>query len=151
PPTESQCLQKHNETFAVCRQEIYGSTWFTLEVTNVATAIKFLTTGGAVDLTGHRAAWDYRLDVDAGSTVPLWNLGSFVLERDFDGDGGHHATVQLAHPIEIPIPLDQIAVDGEVKVHVEVSADSANFRQRESYVSAYFRDPVQQQGAVMTV
>ncbi|HEY7375694.1 MAG TPA: Calx-beta domain-containing protein, partial [Polyangia bacterium] len=151
PPTESQCLQMRNVTFSVCRQEIDGSAWFTLEVTNVATGIKFLKASGAVDLAGHRAAWDYNTDVDADSTMPLWNLASFQLERDFDDDGGRHATVSLVEPIEIPIPLDQIGTGQQVKVHVEVSADAANFRQRESYVSAYFRDPVEQQGAVVTV
>ena len=58
-----------------------------------------------------------------------------------EGDGGGHAVAYLAAPITIEIPLSTIQVGDTFSVMAALKAVAPNHRQRESYLSAYLRDP----------
>jgi uncharacterized delta-60 repeat protein len=74
---------------------------------------------------------------------PLWRDELFVLDEDVGGVGSkQHATYQLKEPLTIEVDISKLNVDDEFTLSVEAIAETMNRRQRESYVAAFFRDPV---------
>jgi hypothetical protein len=71
---------------------------------------------------------------------PVWREDDFVWTPRVNGDMGH-ATLTLARPLVVDVPLDRVPLDSLFSVSVEVIASASNTRQRESYLGAYFRDP----------
>lgn len=101
-----------------------------------------LKTGGGAQLFGFRDAWDRKAYTTFGSNAPFWDTPDFTFDPDVDGTGGGHATLSLAASVTINVPLDSVKVGNDFYVSVLVDASAYNHRQRESYLSAYFRDPV---------
>ncbi len=71
--------------------------------------------------------------------------------RDFDLDlVGTEASVRLSRPIPIVLDLSKVDSLDEFTVRIQVIARTYNLKQRESYVAAFFRDPVSSNGTVVT-
>jgi uncharacterized delta-60 repeat protein len=111
----------------------------------------FFTTGGHAELSGWRGAW--RPDVYSihNAMERLWNIDDFEFDRDVDGTGFGRAHLKLRAPIVIEIPLERVPVGRPFEVHAMVYLSAINSRQRESYLSAYFRDPAAGDGLGYTL
>src|SRR5262249_50843588 len=86
-PTVDECpWQGKTMNLSACRRMMWS--WVDLDVSAVALADdrELLRTGGFVELTGWRAAWDNHAYTHHSATVPLWSRDTFLLERDFDED-----------------------------------------------------------------
>jgi uncharacterized delta-60 repeat protein len=106
-------------------------------------------TGAMLTLSGFRSNFSSRQRSLANGRKPLWQGESpFVLNTAVAGDPGH-ARVHLPAPLPIDIPLDSVPVGAEFHVQVELWVSAINLRQRESYVSSWFRDPASSSGLDM--
>jgi uncharacterized delta-60 repeat protein len=97
---------------------------------------EFFSTGGFAELSGWNDAWDYDVHTHADVTAPFWRDDRFSLDED-----GGIVDLKLSHPLLIEVPLDSIATGDTFLLATIVTAGTHNRRQRESYLSAWFRDP----------
>lgn len=78
----------------------------------------------------------------------IWNASDFDVLPAYDPLGGQNRLlVMLKRPKVISIPIDTLPVGTEIHVQTFSIAQSFNHRQRESYASAYLRDPANAGGA----
>ena len=74
----------------------------------------------------------------SSSTTTRFNTGS-----------KQEASYELKEPVTIEIDLAKLDVGDKFTLLIEVIVETNNRRQRESYVSAFFRDPVSIEGATI--
>ncbi len=100
---------------------------------------------GFAMLSGYHDNW--RADVlDAASTPgSLWKPDDF----EFGTDGPQRATLRLKQPLVIEVDLSSVEQDQTFTLFVDASVRAINRRQRESAVSAFFRDPVSLDGVTI--
>jgi uncharacterized delta-60 repeat protein len=107
----------------------------------------FFSGKSSVKLSGYQGHWEGRNKVVIDGRQPLWN-DDFEIDRDAGGFGSQqHAIYQLKQPITVEIDISQLDVDVPFTLWVEAVAETNNHRQRESYVAAFFRDPISTEGA----
>lgn len=75
----------------------------------------------------------------------IWQPEDFVLK----GEAEHVSEVVLVETLSIPIDLSGLEVGDEFSLGVRVVARTFNEAGGESYVSAYFRDPVEGEGGAL--
>jgi uncharacterized delta-60 repeat protein len=117
---------------------------------NAFTIGSFFSGAGIAELYGFQGKWHGRTRplVKGSKTMqlveqPLWNDSQFELDEDVGGFGAkQHATYQLKEPLVIEIDISKLNLEQEFTLSVEAVAETTNRRQRESYVAAFFRDPV---------
>jgi hypothetical protein len=114
---------------------------FHVEAFDFAQQRTLVRTGGSVELAGWRGFFDFDAHTEAGARQPFWNQASFTFDPDVERLEGGHAIVALAAPIPIDIPLADVRLDDVFVVGVRLEANTLNLRQRESYLSAFLRDP----------
>ena len=85
---------------------------------------------------------------DRGSDA-IWGLANFAFDPDKNDDGGTSAEVSLKQPITISVDLSEVDVLEEFSVRMTVLAKTFNQEQGESYLSAFFRDPVNAVGGTL--
>ena len=93
------------------------------------------------------APWhfDYGISGDSNLQFPVPPKFNYVPNWDDDPDSTH-AVADLSYDSILNIPLDSVAKGEQFVVEVNVTSDTNNRRQFESYIGAEFRDPQQQSG-----
>lgn len=103
------------------------------------------------ELYGHQGNWRGRTRLLLKGRElhrPLWRDELFVIDDDVGGVGSkQHVTYQLKEPLTIEIDISRVNTGDSFTLHVEAVAETYNRRQRESYVAAFFRDPIGIEGA----
>lgn len=133
-------------SFADCARITLASANYSVTAFSYLDQKTILKTGGGAQLFGWRGAWDYEAYTTFGATGSFWDRGSFTFDPDVDDVGGGHAALSLDTPITINVPLDSVQVGNDFYVSAKVDVLAWNHRQRESYLAAYFRDPVAANG-----
>jgi uncharacterized delta-60 repeat protein len=141
-----------------CEKLIHGTIVFDLEALHISedadggvdSASVLFTSGGRVRLFGFRDAWRNVAYTAGDAMRPLWSLDDFEAIADPLG-GGRGGQLRLESPITIEIPLDSVAVGEVVLVTANVKARSISRRGNEAYISSYFRDPFETEGAAFAV
>jgi uncharacterized delta-60 repeat protein len=109
----------------------------------------FFSGKSSVTLSGYQGHWTGRNKVVIDARQRLWG-DVFVKDDDAGGFGSkQHAIYQLKEPVTIEIDISHLDVDVPFTLWVEVVAETNNRRQRESYVAAFFRDPISIEGATI--
>lgn len=109
----------------------------------------FFSGRSSVELSGHQGSWTNRNRVVIGSRQPLWG-DDFVFQDDVSGNGSkQHARLALRQPIVIDVDISKVREGHSFTLFVEVVAETMNRRQRESYVAAFFRDPLTIEGTTV--
>lgn len=151
-PTQKDCPWLTPETHLLdCRRTLSATASYDVRAFWFEGQKDILHTGGFAELNGWRGVWDMG-DVypNSDATSAFWGPASFAIERDVDGDGGIHATMRLRAPITIDVPLSKLAVGDRFEVFVIAKVHASNRRNAidgvDSYVSAFFRDPVVDDG-----
>ncbi|HKS54035.1 MAG TPA: Calx-beta domain-containing protein [Steroidobacteraceae bacterium] len=107
----------------------------------------FFSGASRVQLSGYQGKWAGRNRVVVDGRQQLWG-DVFEIDRDAGGFGSQqHAIYQLKEPVTIDIDISQLDVGVPFILWAEVVAETNNHRQRESYVAAFFRDPISIEGA----
>jgi uncharacterized delta-60 repeat protein len=146
-PTELECpWRQAGADYSACRRTMWGWVAFQVTAFSLFDQRDLLRTGGFAEITGWRGAWDYDAYTDHDATTPFWSRSSFDLDPDVDDDGGGHAGLRLASPIAIDVPLSSVRVGDMFYLEVSAKAETLNHRQRESYLAAFFRDPLHSDG-----
>ena len=101
----------------------------------------------ASQIIGGAERW--RLTLANRGSDAIWGLANFAFDPDKNDDGGTSAEVSLRQPITISIDLSEVDVLEEFSVRMTVLAKTFNQEQGESYVSAFFRDPVNAVGGTL--
>lgn len=114
-------------------------------VSRTDTVDAFYYASGSTLLFGFANRWSVDAYAEAGSMSPLFSEASFDTNLAMDGMGWH-ARTRLIAPIVVEIPLDSIESGTEFEVVAFVRVRAYSRRQGESYISAFFRDPVQGDG-----
>jgi uncharacterized delta-60 repeat protein len=141
-----------------CQLEMYGRVNFTVLAYSARTPKVNFFAKGEVELRNvssvaqpNAPRWQLRTNNSGASA--LWNIGNFALDDDVDGNGGIHGRVTLKQPLTIDIDISkldpQITNEQEFSVRVTVDVKTFNQPQGESFISAYFRDPVNEGGATI--
>jgi uncharacterized delta-60 repeat protein len=107
---------------------------------------------GFLQASGWRDNFNHVADQPAGGAAikpePLWDASDFDVLPAYDSLGGQNRQlVMLKRPKVISIPIDTLPVGTEIFVQTFSIAESFNHRQRESFASAYLRDPANAGGA----
>ena len=146
-PTALECpWHRFRTSFVDCRRIMSSSTTFDVTAFTPTDQKPFLKTGGWAELIGFHGFWYFDAHTSGDATVPLWDRSRFEVDLDFEQDGGGRALVNLAKPIRINVPLSSIPVEGVFSLSVKAKASTFNHRQRESYLAAAFKDPVEPRG-----
>ncbi|HKE17027.1 MAG TPA: Calx-beta domain-containing protein, partial [Kofleriaceae bacterium] len=141
-PTALECpWHRPLAAYGDCRRTMWAWAKFGLSAFDFRTRTTLLETGGFVELFGWQGNWGHDAYTTGGSTRRLWGPFDFELETSDDEDGGVSAEVRLGEPITIDVPLSSVEVGDTFYVLATAEADTVNHRQRESYLSAYLRDP----------
>lgn len=105
--------------------------------------------GGVAEVHGYRGTWDYDVDARTTTLERLWDASDFVWDPDVDdqtnGVGGH-AQLRLREPLRIRVPVAVIETGSTFRVETSAAVFAMNHMQRESYVAAFLRDPVEADG-----
>jgi uncharacterized delta-60 repeat protein len=150
-PTRLECpWHRPGGNFFDCLRTMWAWVDFNVEGFSFVDQRTFFKTGGFAELGGYQRAWTRDAYTHGDAMVPFWNNASFGFEDDIEGDGGGHAVAYLAQPITLEVPLSSVGVGDLFYLQVTAEADAVNHRQRESYLSAYFRDPQQADGLAFT-
>jgi len=146
-PSPLECpWRRPGDSFYDCRRVMWASAFFDVTAFDYRTQTHVLKTGGTVDLFGWMGVWDYDAHTSSGAKQPLWDRSSFELDPSVDTGSGAQAQVRLAAPITIDVPLSGIHKGDMFLLTAQAQVDTYNRRQRESYLSAYLRDPQQASG-----
>lgn len=141
-PTAQECRwHEPGASFDDCGRVMWSWASFHVEAFDFAQQRTLVRTGGSVELAGWRGFFDFDAHTEAGARQPFWNQASFTFDPDVERLEGGHAIVALAAPIPIDIPLADVRLDDVFVVGVRLEANTLNLRQRESYLSAFLRDP----------
>lgn len=100
---------------------------------------------GFAVLDGYHNNWRFDAVDAASSRASLWKPDDF----EFGTDGPGRATLRLKQPLVIDIDLSSVDEDQTFTLLVDASVRAINRRQRESAVSAFFRDPVSLDGVTI--
>ncbi len=112
-------------------------------------ASTFHNAAGYVYLRGYTNDWRMGARNHSYALNPLWSDSDFILDRDISRLGdGQFATIVLIKPLTIDVDISSVPVGGEFDVLVNAYAEVRDGRGRESYVSAFFRDPRLTSGGV---
>jgi len=95
--------------------------------------------------TAQPLAPKWALDVTTSGRNKFWDASKFILT------GARESEAELTLNETLPIEIDLSDLDDkeEVTLIVHVRAKTFNQAQRESFVAAYFRDPVEDEGATI--
>ncbi len=100
---------------------------------------------GFAMLSGYHDNWRFDAVDAASSRASLWKPDDF----EFGTDGPGRATLRLKQPLVIEVDLSSVDEDQTFTLLVDASVRAINRRQRESAVSAFFRDPVSLDGVTI--
>jgi uncharacterized delta-60 repeat protein len=150
-PTALECpWHVPGTSYVDCRRTMWAWVSFQMNAFSFYDQTMFLKTGGFAELNGWRGVFDLNVYTSHDATRPFWNRSSFNLDPDVDGSGGGHAVLTLASPLKINVPLSSVRVGDMFYLSVSAKASTLNRRQRESYLSAKFRDPQDARGLKFT-
>lgn len=79
----------------------------------------------------------------------IWNSGQFTRSFDAGVPAVREATLELPDDLVVVVPLDSVALGEEFTLAVRAQASTFDVLKGESYVSAWFRDPVNPQGGTL--
>jgi uncharacterized delta-60 repeat protein len=127
-----------------CNAVIRADVSFDLRAFAVTDGRTLLNTGGHARLQGWQGNWGAHAYTNHDATRPFWNDDNFILH--FFGILDSNVQLELRAPIAISIPLGSLGIGERFELHSIVEALAYTRRQRESYASAYFRDPQQPTG-----
>ncbi|WP_341892751.1 Calx-beta domain-containing protein, partial [Variovorax sp. YR752] len=107
---------------------------------------------GFLQVSGWRDNFNHVVgEEDNGAAIkpePLWDASDFDVLPAYDVLGKQNRLlVMLKRPKVISIPIDTLPVGAEIHVQTFSVAETFNHRQRESFASAYLRDPANAGGA----
>ncbi|MGH8237431.1 MAG: Calx-beta domain-containing protein, partial [Steroidobacteraceae bacterium] len=103
-----------------------------------------------LELSGYQAHWNAGMKTLLKGRQELWQGSDFAFDEDrFNVGSQQEASYELKEPITIEIDLAKLDVGDKFTLLIEVVVETNNRRQRESYVSAFFRDPVSIEGATI--
>ncbi len=103
-----------------------------------------------LELSGYQAHWNASMKTLLKGRQELWQGSDFVFDDDrFNIGSKQEASYELKEPVTIEIDLAKLDVGDKFTLLIEVIVETNNRRQRESYVSAFFRDPVSIEGATI--
>ena len=103
-----------------------------------------------LELSGYQAHWNASMKSELKYRQELWQGSDFVFDDDrFNTGAKQEASYELKEPVTIDIDLAKLDVGDKFTLLIEVNVETTNRRQRESYVSAFFRDPVSIEGATI--
>ena len=106
---------------------------------------------GEVYLHGWFQHWShFAMNVHQGATRVIWPGDLQYREIDYKTLKNMAAEVTLAYPVDIDIPIDAVPVNGNFMLVTDARVVAYNRRQRESAVTADFRDPQSTDGIVVT-
>lgn len=158
PPTHTECSWQVGGSVIDCDRVMDAWVSYTLFVSadadrsgnsyerDVAYKVGFLRASGWRDNFNHVAD-----ESDSGAAIkpePLWDASDFDVLPAYDSLGGQNRQlVMLKRPKVISIPIDTLPVGSEIHVQTFSIAENFNHRQRESFASAYLRDPANAGGA----
>jgi len=142
-----QILYPECPTSLECGLTITGSVTFDVKAYRPFIT-PFFSGKSAVRLFGYQQHWDARNKVVIDGREQLWGGDVFEFDNDAGGFGTQqHAIFQLKEPVTIEIDISHLDVGVPFTLWVEAVAETNNHRQRESYVAAFFRDPISTEGA----
>jgi uncharacterized delta-60 repeat protein len=146
-PTAQECpWHVPGTSYDNCRRIMWATATFTVEASRPgATSPSFFRTGGFAELTGWRGTWSHDARTHDSAMAPFWKRTDFGLDPFVDGSPGH-ARLKLRWDKVVNVPLESIGVGEVFYVFALAKVSAINVRQRESYVSAFLRDPVQTDG-----
>lgn len=125
-----------------CHGVIHADVEFDVRAYRLST---FFQRRGFAMLSGYHDNW--RSDVLNAAATPgsLWKPDDF----EFGTDGPGRATLRLKQPLVVEVDLSSIDEGQSFTLLVDASVRALNRRQRESAVSAFFRDPVSLDGVTI--
>jgi hypothetical protein len=150
-PTATEChWHQPGASYVDCGRVMWGRVNFRVTAFDFFDDAPFLQTGGFAEITGWRGFFAYNAQTDHDATVPFWDRSRFFFDPDYDDEGGGRAQLVLDAPIAIEVPLSSVGIGDLFYVAVNARAFTLNLRQRESYLSAYFRPgAVERPGALL--
>ena len=141
-PTARECRwHKDGASFNDCARVMWSVATFHVNAFDFFDQETLVSTGGRVELTGWRGFFGFDAQTEAGAGRRFWDRESFNFDPDVEKLGGGHAIVSLLAPIRVDVPLSDVRVGDIFAVDVSLKASTLNLRQRESYLSAFLRDP----------
>ncbi len=96
---------------------------------------------GILSLEGYTNQWQMGANTYRFASHTLWSSADFIQDPDIGGIGGQFATIALIRPLPIDVDISSVAVDGEFDVLVSAWTSVRDGRGRESYLSAFLKDP----------
>jgi uncharacterized delta-60 repeat protein len=110
------------------------------------TAGVFFDVGGAVYLEGYKGHWAVGAATASDARAPFWKAAQFDVGG---GRTGSEASLELhrdepldpPEPVKLTVPLHSISTGELFAVHVSLEGEAIDDRGRESYASAFIRDP----------
>jgi uncharacterized delta-60 repeat protein len=112
----------------------------------------FFSVGGTAVLEGHRHGWFERVATDADLGAPAWDRDDFDLGGTFDKVPHHPkhgpkfiqgptASLVLARPLQLRVPLASVRDDELFAVHVTLEVQATDDRAGETTALAFIDDP----------
>jgi hypothetical protein len=106
----------------------------------------FFDVGGAVYLEGYKGHWAVGAATASDARAPFWKAAQFDIEGSRTGS---EASLELhrddpldpPEPVRLTVPLSSIGPGEQFAVHVSMEAEAIDDRGRESYASAFIKDP----------
>lgn len=118
----------------------------TLSIKASSFAGPFYTAAGTVTINGTAKHWHRQIWMREDADHQLWSERDFNYSDDADGDGGRHAQNKLIGSKKISIPISELKKDDVFQVDITMETRAVNNLQSESYIGAFFRDPLQGAG-----
>lgn len=111
-----------------------------LEVTAYGEIAAIYSGRSGVELYRGQDKWHYQVTEESQQT-PIFRLGDVLPSFTPDQLLTPVATVKQARPIPIPVDITQVDSGQEFTLRIVAKATTYNVAKRESYVTAYLRDP----------
>lgn len=143
--TGGPILEFVTECASVITGEVEATYFAYADPTRASPPEAFYYASSTAKLFGYSTHWTPDVYTSAMSVAPLFTIDHFSLNPSVDGTG-RHALARLSAPVTVEVPLDSVADGTEFELVARLRARANSRRQGESYVSAYFRDPVSSDG-----
>ena len=140
-PLPAECPWHTGTSFADCVRVMQSWVGFEVESFSYADQQFLLKSSGWAELNGWTGNFGIEVYTGEQSTRKLWDQANFDFDPDVSDVGGTNAQLFLTAPITISIPLATVDTGQDFSVSTVLTVGTSNHRQRESYLSAYLRDP----------
>lgn len=129
-----------------CAIAVNGVVELTLRAYNSDRKEYFFSAGSVALADGYQQDWTSAA-VPTGDGRAIWKEIDFVLEGDVAMQGhGDHARYRLKDDRVIEIPLSHVNRGERFVIHTKAYARAIDYRHRQTYASAYLRDPQSSSG-----